>query len=189
MIVGEDVAAAERFARALHAVGLWCVEGVAAGDPAAWRAAGCALAATPAWRVDELAGALRCERRDAVDVRDRNEYEAGHVPGSLNVPLSVLGDGRDGVPAQQGRLAVACAMGPRAALGASLLRRAGHRDVVHVAGGGIPDLPAHRRGARDRSDGVRDGGLMRAQARPRAAHVAALRVARSRSPTSPMPRR
>lgn len=143
VIVGEDVAAAERFARALHAVGLWCVEGVAAGDPAAWRAAGCELAATPAWRIDELAGALRANAVTLVDVRDRNEYEAGHVPGSLNVPLGVLGDGRHGVPARQGRLAVACAMGPRAALGASLLRRAGHRDVVHVAGGGIPDLPEH----------------------------------------------
>ena len=77
-----------------------------------------------------------------IDVRERDEHEAGHVPGSLSLPLHVLADGRGCLPLQAGPIAVACASGPRAALGASLLRRAGHRDVAHVAGGGIPDLPA-----------------------------------------------
>jgi rhodanese-related sulfurtransferase len=44
--------------------------------------------------------------------------------------------------AADGRItAVACAAGARAAFAASLLRRAGRRDVVRVAGGGVPDLP------------------------------------------------
>ena len=140
VVVARDIAEAQRFAGALHAVGLWSVAGVAAADPAAWRAAGCAVAAAPAWSVDELAQALQMRSVTLIDVRERDEHEAGHVPGSLSLPLHVLADGRGCLPAQAGPIAVACATGPRAALAASLLRRAGHRDVVHVAGGGIPDL-------------------------------------------------
>ena len=140
VVVASDVAGAQRFAGALHAVGLWSVAGVAAADPAAWRAAGCAVAEAPAWSVDDVARALRERSVTLVDVRERDEHEAGHVPGSLSLPLHVLADGRRSLPPLAGRVAVACATGPRAALAASLLRRAGHRDVVHVAGGGIPDL-------------------------------------------------
>jgi rhodanese-related sulfurtransferase len=46
--------------------------------------------------------------------------------------------------ARDGRTtAVACAAGVRAAFAASLLRRAGRRDVVRVTGGGIADLTEH----------------------------------------------
>ena len=141
VVVDRDVAGAQRFAASLHAVGLWAVEGVAAADPAAWLTAGCPLAGAPAWSVDDLARALRTRAVTLVDVREPAEYEAGHVAGSRNLPLNVLGDGRR-VALSSGRIAVACATGARAALAASLLRRAGHRDVVHVAGGGVPDLPA-----------------------------------------------
>ena len=142
VIVDDDVAGAQRFAAALHAVGLWAVAGVSAADPAAWRDAGCPVAAAPAWTVDDLANALRSRAALLIDVRGPDEYAAGHVAGSRSIPLHVLGDGRRTVPLQAGSLVVACATGQRAALAASLLRRAGHRDVVHVAGGGIRDLPA-----------------------------------------------
>ncbi|HEX4365099.1 MAG TPA: MBL fold metallo-hydrolase [Solirubrobacteraceae bacterium] len=152
VIVADDVTEAERFATALHAVGLWGIEGIAADDPAGWRAAGCALSTTPAWRVAELAEAIGGDEIAVIDVRDLDEYDAGHVRGSLHIPLNVLGDGRGSLPVTPGRrIVVACARGPRAALGASLLRRAGHADVVHVAGGGIPDL-ADRGIALERGD-------------------------------------
>ena len=142
VVVGRDVTEAQRFATALHAVGLWAVEGVAAADPAAWRAAGCPLAAATSWGVDELADAWQQGAVRLIDVRDHDEYDAGHAAGSRNVPLHELRDGRGRVAVEPGPLVVACATGPRAALAASLLRRAGHRDVVHVAGGGVRDLPA-----------------------------------------------
>jgi rhodanese-related sulfurtransferase len=40
-------------------------------------------------------------------------------------------------------LAVACSAGNRSALAVSLLRRAGVENVVHVADGGIQELPGH----------------------------------------------
>jgi hydroxyacylglutathione hydrolase len=155
VVVGRDVAGARRFAASLHAVGLWAVAGVTAADPAAWRAAGCPLAEATRWSVDDLAEAVRAGVVTLLDVRRTEEYDAGHVAGSLNVPLDVLADGRGFVAPRSGPIAVACATGPRAALAASLLRRAGHREVVSVDGGGVPDLVG--RGVALRSVGVSIG--------------------------------
>lgn len=72
-----------------------------------------------------------------VDVRDESEWDAGHVADSINLPLSRLRDGTATLPRE--RLAVACAVGGRAAFAASWMRRSGH-DALRVSGGGIPDL-------------------------------------------------
>jgi rhodanese-related sulfurtransferase len=82
---------------------------------------------------------------DAVllDVREDDEWADGHVEGSLHIPYHAL---RDGVPAEvwtNGKpLAVACSIGNRSSIAASLLKRAGFEDIVHVAEGGIADLAA-----------------------------------------------
>ncbi|MGH3343653.1 MAG: MBL fold metallo-hydrolase [Carbonactinosporaceae bacterium] len=67
-----------------------------------------------------------------VDVRRADEYERGHLPGAVSVPvhdlvsrLDRLGD----IP--EGTLWVHCASGYRAGIAASILDQAG-RDVVHV---------------------------------------------------------
>jgi len=52
-------------------------------------------------------------------------------------------DLRNGVPGEIPRdepLAVACSAGNRSSLAASLLRRAGLENVIHVADGGVQDL-------------------------------------------------
>ena len=81
-----------------------------------------------------------------LDVREQDEWEDGHVEGSLHVPFHEL---REGVPAAVRRaaaqkpLAVACSAGNRSSLAASLLRRHGVHAVQHVAGGGVADLTEH----------------------------------------------
>jgi hydroxyacylglutathione hydrolase len=75
-----------------------------------------------------------------LDVREDDEWDEGHVEGSLHVPYHEL---RDGAPADLPRdepLAVACSAGNRSSLAASLLRRAGLENVIHVADGGVQDL-------------------------------------------------
>ena len=76
-----------------------------------------------------------------LDVREDDEWEEGHVPGSLHVPYHEL---RDGAPAElrdgPKAIAVACSAGNRSSIAASLLRRAGVENVAHVAEGGIADL-------------------------------------------------
>ena len=64
-----------------------------------------------------------------LDVRRADEYEDGHEPGAVNVPLHELLLRMPEIPA--GRVWVHCASGYRSGVAASLLQRAG-RDVVHV---------------------------------------------------------
>ena len=74
-------------------------------------------------------------------MRDEDEWEESHVPGSIHIPFHEL---RDGVPAELvngGKpLAVVCSAGNRSSIAASLLKRAGLDGVEHVADGGVEDL-------------------------------------------------
>jgi hydroxyacylglutathione hydrolase len=71
-----------------------------------------------------------------LDVRERSEWDAGHLDGSLHTPwhdIVGLPDGLDpGRP-----IAVVCASGQRSAVAASLLARAGAQQVIHVVEGGV----------------------------------------------------
>ncbi|HEU4450215.1 MAG TPA: rhodanese-like domain-containing protein [Gaiellaceae bacterium] len=132
---------AHRLGRLLEAVGFRRIAGVLSGGIEAWRDAGGPLESTPAIDIRELAERLRAGDVRLLDVREDDEWEEGHVDGSLHVPYHDL---RDGLPAGLdnggGPLAVACSAGNRSSIAVSLLRRAGVHDVVHVAEGGIDEL-------------------------------------------------
>ena len=121
------------------AVGLREIAGYLAGGMTSWREDG-----LPVDRIDRMTVPELYERRDAVqvlDVRERSEWEAGHVAGSVHTPyhdIRALPDGID--PARP--VAVICASGRRAAVAASLLKRLGAREVVHVVDGGVPQWAA-----------------------------------------------
>jgi hydroxyacylglutathione hydrolase len=68
-----------------------------------------------------------------VDVRGEGEWNAGHIPNSLNLPLAELDQRLDEIP--QGRLIVHCQTGSRAAIAASLLRARGFNEVQLFPGG------------------------------------------------------
>jgi hydroxyacylglutathione hydrolase len=141
VIVADDEAQGRRTALALEAVGFWTLSGIAVADIDGWTEAGLPVARAGSWDVERLVRGLRRDAVALVDVREPAEWRAGHVAGSLHVPLGGLPQ-LDALPAAgEGQVtAVACAAGVRAAFAASLLRRAGRRDVVRIAGGGIPDL-------------------------------------------------
>jgi rhodanese-related sulfurtransferase len=145
LIAAKDVAMARQMTSALHAVGLWEITGYLVGEADVWSEAGLPVARADSWDLDRLVGGLRRDEVDLVDVRDQNEWVAGHVPGSIHVPLEQFRAGQE-IPLPLGEnghrrtTAVACAAGNRAAFAASLLRRAGRSNVVRVAGGGIADL-------------------------------------------------
>jgi rhodanese-related sulfurtransferase len=134
---------AQRMARMLEAVGFRKVRGYLAGGIAAWEASGRPIATTPSIDVPTLAERLRAGEVALLDVREADEWREGHVPGSAHVPYHELRDGPDGVPRTGKPLAVACSAGNRSSLAASLLRRFGIDDVVHVADGGVADLAGH----------------------------------------------
>jgi rhodanese-related sulfurtransferase len=68
-----------------------------------------------------------------VDVRERDEYLAGHVPGARLIPLGELTERAAELP-RDGRLHVICASGTRSLQAAQWLAAAGY-DAVSVAGG------------------------------------------------------
>jgi hydroxyacylglutathione hydrolase len=130
-----------RLGRLLEAVGFRSLLGLLAGGAPGWREAGLPTGSTPAIDVGELAERLRDGDVRLLDVREADEWQEGHVRGSLHLPYHEL---RNGIPAairDGGRpLAVACSVGNRSSIAASLLKRAGVEDLVHVADGGIADL-------------------------------------------------
>jgi glyoxylase-like metal-dependent hydrolase (beta-lactamase superfamily II)/rhodanese-related sulfurtransferase len=66
-----------------------------------------------------------------VDVRQRPEWEAGHLPQAVHVELGALA----GATLPDGPITVMCGHGERAMTGASLLEGLGHRDLSVLAGG------------------------------------------------------
>jgi hydroxyacylglutathione hydrolase len=143
VIAAPDPDAALQMASALHAVGLWQIAGYTLADGTLDRD-GLPIATADSWDLEQLAAGLRSDQVELVDVREDAEWVGGHVAGSHHVPLNRLRHGRSvDLPDTHRTTAVACAAGIRAAFAASLLRRAGRRDVVRVAGGGVGDLSDH----------------------------------------------
>lgn len=68
-----------------------------------------------------------------IDVRDGDEYVAGHVPGAELIPLGTLPARVHEVP-RTGPVYVICAAGGRSATAAEFLTSAGF-DAISVAGG------------------------------------------------------
>lgn len=85
--------------------------------------------------VDVHAAKQMIDRGEAVvlDVREPDEWAAGHIRGAVHVPLSALAQARDTLPPDRLVLAV-CRSGNRSSRATSLLAEAGHR-VENVDGG------------------------------------------------------
>jgi hydroxyacylglutathione hydrolase len=132
---------ARRLGRLLEAVGFRRLAGFLTGSVASWRSAGYDTGSTPAVDVPGLAEQIRRDEVRVLDVREDDEWEQSHLPGSVHVPYHEL---RDGFPAELRNgskpLAVVCSAGNRSSIAASLLKRAGLEEVEHVADGGVEDL-------------------------------------------------
>ncbi|MEX0725179.1 MAG: rhodanese-like domain-containing protein [Planctomycetaceae bacterium] len=69
-----------------------------------------------------------------VDVRNEKEWNAGHIEGSVNIPLTHLRERLDELPADQ-TVVVHCEGGYRSAIAGSLLSQAGRTNVLDLVGG------------------------------------------------------
>jgi hydroxyacylglutathione hydrolase len=100
----------------------------------AWRGAGRAVGTVAHLGVSQLAARLKTGEVTVVDVRSGPEWDAGHLPGALHIPLGYLTDRLDEIPAHR-PVALQCQTGARSAIAASLLLARGRKDVVNVDGG------------------------------------------------------
>ena len=69
-----------------------------------------------------------------VDVRWDAEWDEGHIPYALHIPLPDLAARANEVP-RTDRVAVHCRSGYRSVIGVSLLERAGVPNLAHLPGG------------------------------------------------------
>ena len=69
-----------------------------------------------------------------LDVRGRQEWDAGHLPGATHIPLGYLRRRVTEVPRDR-TVVVQCQGGGRSAIAASLLRALGFANIANLAGG------------------------------------------------------
>jgi hydroxyacylglutathione hydrolase len=198
LLVTDDAAAAAA-ARDLAMIGLDRVAGVFGPEALdAWSAAGRALATVPQAAPAEAAR-LMARGAAVLDVRGRNEWEAGHLPGAPNIPLGYLAERLAEIPTDR-PVVLHCQGGARSAIAASVLQARGLDNVVNMVGGYAAweqaGLPVTRGDSRGATTGRPEAGA--AAAAPARQHV----VARAGSPgprdisqpsrinpTPPMPRK
>jgi hydroxyacylglutathione hydrolase len=108
-------------------IGFDHLAGELAGGMPAWRAHGGEVSTIRLITPAEVSGA------GVLDIRQDNEYIAGHLPGALHVELGELPQSAEHVPDEP--TTVMCGHGERAMSAATLLERAGHRDLGVLVGG------------------------------------------------------
>lgn len=69
-----------------------------------------------------------------LDVREPDEYADGHIPGSVNLPLSCLDTAEISIPSRETPLFVYCLSGSRSAQALSRLRKLGYQKVENIGG-------------------------------------------------------
>lgn len=91
--------------------------------------------------VQELRGLMRDQKVTVLDVRPREEYEAGHIPGALSIPVKELGRRLGEIPKR--REVIAYCRGPYCVFSVEavgLLRKQGYR--ARRTEEGLPDWRA-----------------------------------------------
>ncbi len=140
ILVGRDDLDAVHAAHLAAAVGITNVRGYLAGGMTSWREEKRPTEAIE--RIDVTALHDRIDEVQVVDVRERAEWDGGHIPGSVNVPYHDLHGLPETIDPERPAAAI-CSSGQRSALAASLLARAGARHAIHVADGGVGTWESH----------------------------------------------
>tara|TARA_B100000408_G_C10191057_1_gene178823 strand:- start:199 stop:615 length:417 start_codon:yes stop_codon:yes gene_type:complete len=71
-----------------------------------------------------------------VDVREKKEFESGHIVDSINIPMTKLKQRITEVWKYKDKpMVVVCKLGQHSGQAAKILQEAGHADVVRLAGG------------------------------------------------------
>ena len=69
-----------------------------------------------------------------LDVRDADEFAAGHIPGAVNLPLSSIRDAEDRFPDADTPLFVYCLSGARSSKAIAALGEMGYTKLTNLGG-------------------------------------------------------
>jgi hydroxyacylglutathione hydrolase len=132
-LVAPDISAAEAAVGALQAIGIDRIRGTFGPDAIA-----VAQAAGTSRHLQRLpiAESMALQRAGTliVDVREADEWAAGHIDGATHLPLGTLPSGIDAMD-RDTPVALHCAGGTRSAIAAALLGQMGFTNVICRAGG------------------------------------------------------
>jgi rhodanese-related sulfurtransferase len=134
VLVGRDDADAIHAAHLAASVGIRNIAGYLAGGMTSWREEKRSTESVE--RIDASTLRDRIDRVQVLDVRERVEWDEGHIPGSVHTPYHDIDRVPEGIHPDQ-PIAVVCSSGQRSAVAASLLLCRGARLVIHVADGGV----------------------------------------------------
>ncbi len=135
LFVAEDEEQVREARTRLARVGLDNVAGYLAGGILEWDRAGLPLARMEQMSVEELDARIREGRTGrVVDVRRPAEWQAGHIPNAVHLPLNTLAQSASALDKGE-PLAVICAGGYRSSIGTSILEQLGFTRVTNVVGG------------------------------------------------------
>ena len=69
-----------------------------------------------------------------LDVRNPDEYAMGHIPGSVNLPLSEIRTAEDQIPDMDTSLFIYCLSGARSSRAVAELRNMGYTNLCNLGG-------------------------------------------------------
>ncbi len=93
------------------------------------------FSSAPAPSIEEIFDTLSAvSNHRLVDVRSPQEYQAGHLPGSVNVPLNQLPTLLQEVPDRDTPLYVYCQSGARSRRACAFLTKQGYTHVTDMGG-------------------------------------------------------
>lgn len=73
-------------------------------------------------------------RAKLIDVREEDEYAAGHIPASINIPLSKIESAQGEITDLDTPLFVYCRSGNRSGQAVAWLKQAGYSNVKNIGG-------------------------------------------------------
>jgi hydroxyacylglutathione hydrolase len=136
LLLADEPAHAQEGATQLLRVGLDRIEGTIAGGFEAWTGAGLPVAQIAQMSVETLRSTIEDSRPGGlrvVDVRSAREWRAGHIDGSINIPVGEIPSRARELP--DAPIATICEGGYRSSLAASLLAHEGVSRLFNVVGG------------------------------------------------------
>lgn len=83
---------------------------------------------------EEIANQIKNGDVHLLDVRNQNEWDAGHIPHAQHIMLGYLQDRMDEIPTDK-PVVLQCQSGGRSAMATSILQANGIKDVINMQGG------------------------------------------------------
>ena len=83
---------------------------------------------------DEVKRFKETEGAVLLDVRTREEYSQGRIPGSINIPVQEMKKAESLLPEKETPLFVYCLSGGRSGQAVSMLKSMGYRNVSNIGG-------------------------------------------------------